>query len=393
MVDGADTSEVMGPGYTDAEGDMIDGADGLNDTIVGNGGNDTIDAGLGNDLVYGGAGDDVIDGGAGDDTLLGEYGDDRFIFSTGNDSVIGGETGEIDGDTLDASAITSGLDLQFTGNESGTLSQTTTQDVTGPAVSDGSTTVPGGQFEFLILDRSAWNDPNNMVRDSNNNGAATPGDTISLNSYSGTTVVVDGPRIQDSGVVDLVAPVTINGETFAAGSDVQMDYGFVVQDENGIQYFIGKIDIGGGAEHWDGSVVTAGWDPATGTWGAPPEPGAVLTLINAPSGYPWTGSSSSDSVSTTAINPYTNDARLGIDIAAPVVSAGSVTTTETVTHTTTFSEIESFDLGSGDDSLLQDKHFKWKVQVMPKQLRVTLCVGRMSSRPYCHYKTRLIPFS
>jgi Ca2+-binding RTX toxin-like protein len=350
-VDGADTGEVMGPGYTDAQGDMIDGADSLNDTIFGNGGDDTIDAGLGHDLVYGGAGDDVINGGAGDDTLLGGHGDDRFIFSTGNDSVIGGETGEVDGDTLDASAITSGLNLQFTGNESGTLSQTTTQDVTGPAVSDGSTTVPGAQFEFFMLDRSAWNDPNNMVRDNNNSGSASPGDTISLISYSGTIVAVDGPRIQDSGVVDLVAPVTINGETFPAGRDVELDYGFVVQDENGIQYFIGKIDIGGGAEDWDGSIVTAGWNPSTNTWVAPPEPGALLTLINAPSGYPWSGSSSSDAVATSSLNPYSNDVRLGTDIAAPVVSAGSVTTTETVTHTTTFSEIESFELGSGNDTV------------------------------------------
>lgn len=351
VVDGVDTTDVMSPGYTDAEGDMIDGADGLNDTIVGNGGADTINAGEGNDLVNGGVGDDVIDGGAGDDTLLGDHGDDRFTFSTGDDSVTGGETGEGDGDTLDASAITGGLDLQFTGNESGTLSQNTTQDVTGPAVSDGSTTVPGGQFEFFILDRSAWNDPDNMVRDSNNTGAATPGDTISLNSYSGATVVVDGPRIQDSGVADLVAPVTINGETFPAGRNVELDYGFVVQDENGIQYFIGKIDIGGGAADWDGSVVTAGWNPSARTWGAPPEPGAVLTLINAPNGSPWTGFSFSDSVSTSSLNPYSNDARLGIDIAAPVVSAGSVTTTESITHSTTFSEIETFDLGGGNDTV------------------------------------------
>ena len=48
-VDGLDSDENMGPGYTDLQGDQIDGTDGINDTIFGNGGDDTIDSGLGDD--------------------------------------------------------------------------------------------------------------------------------------------------------------------------------------------------------------------------------------------------------------------------------------------------------------------------------------------------------
>jgi hypothetical protein len=78
VVDGEDTGEVMGTGYDDSNapndggGDIIDGADGDDDSILGNGGNDTIDAGAGNDTVAGGTGDDDISGGAGNDSIFGD---------------------------------------------------------------------------------------------------------------------------------------------------------------------------------------------------------------------------------------------------------------------------------------------------------------------------------
>ena len=77
VVDGEDFGEFMDIGYNDANaptdggGDIIDGPDGLNDVIEGNGGNDTINAGFGNDLVDGGSGDDSIYGGDGNDTIFG----------------------------------------------------------------------------------------------------------------------------------------------------------------------------------------------------------------------------------------------------------------------------------------------------------------------------------
>jgi Ca2+-binding RTX toxin-like protein len=114
IVDGENSSELMNPGYNDANGptdsggDIIDGADGPNDTILGNGGDDTINAGEGTDLVFGGSGNDVIDGGAANDTLTGDFsaditdtvvdpstinGDDTISGGAGDD-VIYGDSGE-----------------------------------------------------------------------------------------------------------------------------------------------------------------------------------------------------------------------------------------------------------------------------------------------------------
>ncbi|MDG3042685.1 SdrD B-like domain-containing protein, partial [Roseicyclus marinus] len=106
VVDGLEAGEVMGPGYADAEGDTIDGPDGLNDVIEGNGGDDTIDAGAGDDTVDGGTGDDVIAGGAGDDVLAGGLGDDEIAGGAGADDILGGAgsdtlAGGAGDDTLD----------------------------------------------------------------------------------------------------------------------------------------------------------------------------------------------------------------------------------------------------------------------------------------------------
>jgi Ca2+-binding RTX toxin-like protein len=356
IVEGTAGADLIDTAYTgDPDGDQIDArdySDGSNDdSVVAGAGNDTILSGAGDDTVLGGTGNDLIDGGAGNDSLLGEDGDDTFIASINNDTVIGGESAETTGDTLDASAVTGNINLQFTGSESGTLTWTEDVTTTAPGLADGVSSIPGASFELFILDRAAWEDPNDLLRDSTNTGAGSPGSIITLNAYSGVTAGVDSTRVEDAGVADLVAPITINGETFGIGTDVQLDYGFVVQDAAGIQYFIGKIDLGGGSSGWDGSVVTAGWNPITGTWVAPPEPGATLTLINAPSSFPWLGSSSSASVATSSLNPYSNDVRLGEGIAAPVVESGAVSTTAPVTSQTTFSEIEQFELGSGSDSV------------------------------------------
>ncbi|NBO20904.1 MAG: hypothetical protein EBU97_02910, partial [Rhodobacteraceae bacterium] len=57
-VDGTAAADTIGTGYVDADGNAVDGADGIHDLIYGGAGNDTITAGLGADTVYGDAGDD-----------------------------------------------------------------------------------------------------------------------------------------------------------------------------------------------------------------------------------------------------------------------------------------------------------------------------------------------
>ncbi len=102
-VDGTSGADSMGSGYTDAEGDIIDGADGNDEFIYGYAGADTINAGAGNDHV---------DGGADADTF-------QVTDGFGSDTIIGGETGT-DTDSLDFSGLTSAVGVTLTGNEDGT---------------------------------------------------------------------------------------------------------------------------------------------------------------------------------------------------------------------------------------------------------------------------------
>jgi Ca2+-binding RTX toxin-like protein len=100
VVDGEDFGETMGPGYDDADGptdgggDVIDGPDGNDDTILGNGGDDTIDAGLGDDSVDGGEGNDSVFGGEGDDTLVGGSGVNTLDGGAGDDTLVAGDEGD-----------------------------------------------------------------------------------------------------------------------------------------------------------------------------------------------------------------------------------------------------------------------------------------------------------
>lgn len=98
VVDGTAASDNLSAGWTDADGDSIDGPDGPNDVIKAGSGNDTVNAGLGadlvlgqdgNDLLLGGAGDDTLDGGDADDMLSGDDGNDWLIAGAGNDALRG----------------------------------------------------------------------------------------------------------------------------------------------------------------------------------------------------------------------------------------------------------------------------------------------------------------
>jgi Ca2+-binding RTX toxin-like protein len=89
IVDGTASNDTIGIGYVDSQGDIVDGADGLNDTILGGGGNDSIDAGFGADSVSGGLGNDSLSGNDGNDILDGGAGQDTIFGGQGNDTLIG----------------------------------------------------------------------------------------------------------------------------------------------------------------------------------------------------------------------------------------------------------------------------------------------------------------
>ena len=86
------------------------------DSIVGN---DFLDGGAGADLVYGEGGNDTLIAGE-NDTLYGGDGDDLFVIGTpteagvGTITIVGGEGGETNGDTLRLTADMSRADITFT---------------------------------------------------------------------------------------------------------------------------------------------------------------------------------------------------------------------------------------------------------------------------------------
>ena len=96
VVEGTDLADIIGPGTVDADGDEVDGADGLDDVIDAGLGDDIIDAGDGDDTIIGGAGADDIDGGAGQDFLDFSGSSSAVDVSLGGGS---GSRGDAAGDT------------------------------------------------------------------------------------------------------------------------------------------------------------------------------------------------------------------------------------------------------------------------------------------------------
>ena len=210
-VDGTSGSDSMAAGYTDINGDQVDGLDGVNDTIFGNGGNDTINSGDGNDLVYGGTGNDVLRAQTGNDTLYGDIGNDDLQSGTGNDVMYGGDGAELIhvyansgadtvfggegndpgfGDILNMNVDAVDAVVTFTGNEAGN-------------VVAGSTTVTFSEIETI------WTDDGN---DTINASAATSNTNIW--SGGGNDFVTGG-----SGN-DYITAQAGNDEVFAgAGND------------------------------------------------------------------------------------------------------------------------------------------------------------------------------
>lgn len=89
-VDGTDGNDSMLVNFRDAQGNQIDGADGMAEAIFGYGGNDKIFAGQGDDRIYGGTGNDFTRAGAGNDLIIGGDGADVLDGEAGADTMDGG---------------------------------------------------------------------------------------------------------------------------------------------------------------------------------------------------------------------------------------------------------------------------------------------------------------
>ncbi len=89
-VDGTSGDDAMHVGFRDAQGNTIDGTDGLSEVIHAYGGNDKVTAGRGDDEIHGGNGDDFIRAGDGDDLIQGGNGNDVLDGQAGADTMVGG---------------------------------------------------------------------------------------------------------------------------------------------------------------------------------------------------------------------------------------------------------------------------------------------------------------
>ncbi|MCZ4270614.1 Hint domain-containing protein [Rhodobacteraceae bacterium G21628-S1] len=171
-------------------------------TLDGGSGNDRLDVYLGNNTLVGGDGDDTISGGMGDDSMLGESGDDSFALADdfGSDTIIGGETGETSGDTLDLRNVTSDLTIDLT-----------SADVEAGSFSDGTSTATFSEIENIRLGRGS--------------------DTLVLADGSGADAV-QGFDMTDSGDGTTVDQLDVSDLTDADGNPVNV-FDVTVADTNG----------------------------------------------------------------------------------------------------------------------------------------------------------------
>ncbi|WP_428515551.1 Hint domain-containing protein [Roseovarius sp.] len=117
----ADSSHVIGPPVASGGDDSLSGGAG-NDAIFGGAGNDTLVGGTGADTLHGGLGDDEMYLAEGDRAFGGD-GDDLFVLGdlgeagSSTITIVGGEGGETNGDTLRLTPDVSRNDITFTNTD------------------------------------------------------------------------------------------------------------------------------------------------------------------------------------------------------------------------------------------------------------------------------------
>jgi len=169
-------------------------------------GDDDLSGGIGNDLIYGEGGDDTI----------------RLENDFGNDTIVGGETGETKGDTLDATAVTDDTTVTFSNPETGT-------------VSDGSFTANFAEIENVLLGSgdddvtgSAGNDKVDLGRGADYADMGAGDDTVGLGRKGDGTPDGDADLVKFS-----------DGD----GNDLLTDFDTPVDNGDGTYTGIDKLDV------------------------------------------------------------------------------------------------------------------------------------------------------
>ncbi len=266
MVGGTGSDSLSGGSGSDTmlggdDNDILDGGDGADDlsgdagsdTLSGGAGADTLAGGSGNDSLSGGDDSDTLTGGAGNDTMDGGAGDDIFVLEEGfgTDSVTGGETGETNGDVLDASLMTSGVTVDLSAvdpadGESGTLSDGTNtatfseiemvltgsggDSVTG---SDGADMVATG-YGADTVDGGAGDDTFDLGNDGLGGGDGAA-DTVVFGDGDGadTVFAFEAPTDNGDGTYTGADQLDLSGLTDAQGHPVHVSDVVVSDDGSG----------------------------------------------------------------------------------------------------------------------------------------------------------------
>lgn len=258
--------------------DQIYGGDG-DDTLNGEAGNDTLYGGAGNDVVEGGTGDDQLYGGEGADSLYGGHGRDTLNGGAGADMLYGGEDDDLfvledgfgadriygggvangtDVDRIDLSGLSSGVEITYTGEESGTIRQGDSlarfeeiERIDGTAHGDridasarsDAATIDGGAGNDTIIG-GAGNDTLSGGAGADRIAGGAGNDRIDLGTQPGeadTVVLSDGD-----------------------GQDVVLNFEPPVENPNGSWTAIDRIDVSGlhdangqPVNIWDATVTSA----------------------------------------------------------------------------------------------------------------------------------------
>ncbi|KNG95423.1 Hint domain-containing protein [Pseudaestuariivita atlantica] len=395
ILGGAGTDSIFGGAFNDTlyggnDADTIDGGieddfisgDAGADSLLGGTGDDTIFGGSESDTLLGGDGADLLDGGTGPDSILGEGGDDTIVLTDGfgADTIIGGETGELVGDTLDLSGTTTGVTVDLTAF-----------DPEAGIVTSGTDTANFAEIENIVL--GAGNDTIALADGSgddtvyafqgpvdNGDGTWTGLDQLdvsALNNLSGIPVTTSNVVVTDDGTGNAVL-------SFPGGESITL-FGLPVADVQnnavalnaiGIPLSDGIVsgtagndtintaytddpdgdrvdandNVNGSGDNVDTILAGAGDDVIdSGLADDSIDAGAgddTIALDQTLQNDTIVGGEAAEDTTGDVIDASSQTADLTIDFTGP--EAGTITDG---TATTTFSEIEQVTAGSGNDSV------------------------------------------
>ncbi|SIN91303.1 Hint domain-containing protein [Vannielia litorea] len=357
IVSGTAGNDVINGTYTgDPHGDMVDAGDAILPGETGN--DDIIQAGAGNDTIYAGLGNDEVYGEAGDDTVMLENG-------FGNDIIVGGETGETTGDTLNASLVSGNQTVTFSGGESGTLTvggnTATFSEIEAVVTGSGNDVVTGGAGNQTVY-TGAGNDSIALGAGNDAIYAGTGDDTITLGEGFGVDTIVGGEGGETAGDLLDAGAMTSGVTVTYAGTES----GTLAQGANAATFSeIERVVTGSGNDTVDATAATGGVNLATGAGNDTISLGTGDDVLDAGTG--------SDVVSV--FDGFGNDTLLGGEggetlifgglAVGDVLMADGLTSDVTLTFTgaeagtigdgtdtLSFGEFETVALGSGDDTVI-----------------------------------------